>query len=757
MIYPHSKDAMCFEEMDAADYGESRWQIQEGKEYEYEFVDDEGNPTKACFVEKAGLVCPRRRRNEGTIRTGIYVGNLVLEVEDWDGRKLCDVSLEIRSVKTSYREDYRTMMEDITQYYTDLVMQQGSPVTQKFEVDNDAEPQTLYQKFAFVKSIVDSEAFEEAMHKVVSNPVRSWTGTTVVRHVENVRRLNRNGIRQMASSTDRVRLGKRTAGLDSLPRTLEVPYKRDTTDTNENQFVKYVLTQFYSFCTDIAGKKKASEQLKLEANVVCNILLRHLGSGFFRDISLPQHMNLNSPVLQRKEGYREILQGWLIFDLAAKLTWKGGDNVYDAGKKNVAALYEYWLFFKLLDVVSSVFRIDAMSKEKLVVKDSDQLNLDLKQGRMKMISGVNDTDGRKLNVRFYYNRTFGHREDMHSAGSWTMPMRPDYTLSMWPGDISEEEAEREELIVHVHFDAKYRVNKIMIENEDSNLDDIDNEDNPINRILTEDKENEESGKYEIGMYKRADILKMHAYKDAIRRTSGAYILYPGTEPSTKKGFHEIIPGLGAFCVSPGNDSGQIADLKQFLISVKEHLLNRTSQREKMAYQSYTIYKDEPVEVVKEQLPEAVGENRDFMADETYVILGYVKNEERLNWVLKKCLYNGRAGTRKGSVELNEGFAKARYLLLHTKTDCYFYKLSGDGPKVWSGLDLIDAGYPQDRVNEYEYYERTYLMFEFEKRCEKEFDKYHWDVKDVLSLKKKKYEPEAHKLTDLIRIANVNEK
>ena len=44
---------------------------------------------------------------------------------------------------------------------------------------------------------------------------------------------------------------------------------------------------------------------------------------------------------------------------------------------------------------------------------------------------------------------------------------------------------------------------------------------------------------------------MHAYKDAIRRTGGAYILYPGTDNQNPlKGFHEIIPGLGAFAIRP---------------------------------------------------------------------------------------------------------------------------------------------------------------------------------------------------------------
>lgn len=37
---------------------------------------------------------------------------------------------------------------------------------------------------------------------------------------------------------------------------------------------------------------------------------------------------------------------------------------------------------------------------------------------------------------------------------------PDYTLTSWPEDLSEAEAERQELLVHVHFDAKCRVENI---------------------------------------------------------------------------------------------------------------------------------------------------------------------------------------------------------------------------------------------------------------------------------------------------------
>ena len=93
-------------------------------------------------------------------------------------------------------------------------------------------------------------------------------------------------------------------------------------------------------------------------------------------------------MLQRKEGYREALQTWLMFDMAAKLSWKGGEELYKAGKKNEAVLYEYRLYFRLIDIVGKVFQIEEKSKEKLIQKDKDSINLGLWQGKVQLINGT---------------------------------------------------------------------------------------------------------------------------------------------------------------------------------------------------------------------------------------------------------------------------------------------------------------------------------------------------------------------------------
>ena len=751
-VYPASGNAVLFEEEDAVDYGESRWQLQEGCSYEYELVSEDDRTYQ--FLKEDEIVRfshSPRHPNAGTLKTGIYVGSLTLVIRDIaQDCEVAQVSMEIKSVKAKYRTDYRKMLEDITAYYTDLVLMQGSPVTQKLEIDNDTPQQTLYQRYAFVRSIVESAAFQEAIHKIIASPVRKWEEAVVERNVSNVKRLSRRNMHQMAASRDRIPVcnGEDMGlphGVNSVPRTLTVAYKRDTTDNQENQFVKFVLRSFTSFCSELRGKKNANDRLKAEIDKTMDVLNSHLNMLFFKQVSMPSQLNLNSPVLQRKEGYREILQAWLMFDLAAKLSWKGGDNVYEAGKRNVAVLYEYWVFFKLLEVISRVFEIDPVSINKLVKTDADHINLEIQQGKMTMIDGLYDAGKRKFNIRFYYNRTFAHTredEELGKSGSWTMNMRPDYTLSIWPGEISMEQAEREDLIVHIHFDAKYRVNKI-----DLGVDDSMNDEQMSEALLNEKKEQEE------GIYKRADLLKMHAYKDAIRRTSGAYILYPGTVERRLKGFHEIIPGLGAFCLTPSNYDEELISLQVFLLKIVEHMLDRTSQRERMSYYINNVY-NTPSKQVQEQMPEPAGENRDFLPDETWVVMGYVKDDKQLEWIHKTGLYNFRTGTQNGSVRLSRNLVSSRYILLHAHGNSLeFVRLADEGPRVFRRSDLLRMGYPPSEDEEKKK-DDIYIVYRLEpERTEPEWAQYKWNISEVSSKKgNQRAVPGPVKLSDLIKKA-----
>ncbi len=76
-------------------------------------------------------------------------------------------------------------------------------------------------------------------------------------------------------------------------------------------------------------------------------------------------------------------------------------------------------------------------------------------------------------------------------------MRPDATLSVRVLGSAQHH--------YLHFDAKYRLD--------------------LKQTLADEPDEADTGS---GGSKREDLLKMHAYRDAIRGSAAAYVLFPGS-------------------------------------------------------------------------------------------------------------------------------------------------------------------------------------------------------------------------------------
>ena len=731
-IYSESKREGSLQEIESADAlanGESPYQLMEGCSYEYYFFDENYE-----LEEIAGIVRPSRRgKSSGRITPTIYVGTLHLNVVESKSKEIVDtINLEIRSVKSDYRSDYRFMLEEITEKCTELIMQCNSPVNQSFTSDFERNSKTAYQRFAFVRSLIYSDEFNNAVNKIISSPVTEWEEEVEQIDIRIIKRSRNSGIRQIAGNSNRSRLPNNhplnKLGLHTIPSKIHSSKKIETVDTPENRFIKYVLKEFHSFCSsfELIARGKAH----LEAKVLVDQLDCFINHSVFKKVSRPTTLNLNSPVLQRKEGYREVLRAWIMFDLAAKLIWEGGDDVYQGGKRDVATLYEYWLFFKLLDLISDLFKIEPKDLQDLIKPTNDKLGLQLKQGKTVALKGIYDSGIRKLNIRYSFNRSFSGKKTYPDSGSWTRTLRPDYTLSIWPNGISEEKAEKEELIVHIHFDAKYKVENL----QQSFTEDVD---------LDEEKLNQREGKY-----KNADLLKMHAYKDAIRRTGGAYVLYPGSQKVEQKGFHEVIPGLGAFPIRPNRADNGTTELKEFINEIIEHFLNRASQYENISSKVFSVHQNPKPNELNESIPEYINGQK-LVPDEISVLVGYYNTPQHLEWFGNSNLYNFRMGSGNGSLELSEGVVKAQYLLLHTKGDeksGELWKIRSNGIRVYSKENLLKKKYPSEPKGDY------YLVVEVEKDNSPEFMNTEWKFKELNAYRNgnQSAKPFAVSLTELMK-------
>jgi hypothetical protein len=341
--------------------------------------------------------------------------------------------------------------------------------------------------------------------------------------------------------------------------------------------------------------------------------------------------------------------------------------VYHAGARNVATLYEYWLFFQLEALFREKFACEQPLHAVIVDRGKVPPQLVLQRGvqlKSPLAGSWGKTAGRRLRAEFHFNRKFPSNSRRDRAGSWTRGAQPDYTLSIWPAEYRRDEAERKELTVHVHFDAKYRVERVR-EILGDDADDLAAETEAADR-----EEAPTAAKY-------TDLLKMHAYRDAIRRTVGAYVLYPGKpgDGLTYQGFHEVLPGLGAFAVRPdemGKGQG-IEAVSTFLDKVVEHLSNQTTARERVTYHVDDAYRtSEPaVSYPGAQLEEADGlygpEFRAVPPAEHMVVVAWyryheqlplARRDEGLTWV--------RLGRRRGGLRVHQNLSQVRHILLRSE-------------------------------------------------------------------------------------------
>jgi hypothetical protein len=153
---------------------------------------------------------------------------------------------------------------------------------------------------------------------------------------------------------------------------------------------------------------------------------------------------------------------------------------------------------------------------------------------------------------------------------------------------------------------------------------------------------------------------MHAYRDAIRRTVGAYVLYPGTpgRDRTFEEYHEILPGLGAFAIRPERDGSArgLDSLGRFIDAVLEQLASRLTARERVTYhisQAYHLEVSTPRDRLSIVLPERdhfFSSDRAAPLAEPQVLIASYDSAEQLEWIKRraKCLFVSVISRERGA-------------------------------------------------------------------------------------------------------------
>ena len=487
----------------------------------------------------------------GTLNFRSYVGKSFLDVKK-DNTLSLKIPIEVRSKKINYFDQYSAMIADLSQHSLNLIFEVNSPLYQEFELDY-RKKETFYEDFMFLEYLFRRDnlpSIFEYLSKNLHSQLKNQHETVPISFASNINQTTLKNIiskpNNLIKSDSDYRIVDKLNGY--IPLELEQETHEDVIDIAENRFVKYFFEVIESLVDKLLknSKKGYVEDKLLSFREEIEYYLAH---KFFNHISAMDYVPSNSQILQKKEGYREIFQYFIMLEFSFRLSCDEINEQFKGFEKKLSELYEYWCYFKLLKVLNNI------STNKITFEDIFEINKD--NWSISIKRGVESLKKFKLNlydydveIELYYNLRFS---DKSQYRSYSLAFKPDYTLLIKIADI----------VNYIHFDAKYRSELEIINFYDKIKSDNELDEKINQRDTQEEKEH---------VFKEADIYKMHTYKDSILKTEGSYVLYPGN--ITKQFFESdtVIPSVGAFSLTPGNNYIEEHNLEVFIKEVIKTLM-----------------------------------------------------------------------------------------------------------------------------------------------------------------------------------------
>lgn len=495
---------------------------------------------------------PLEDKKLGTLNFRSYVGKSFLDVRK-DKINSIKIPIEVRSKKIDYFTQYSSMIADLSQHALSLIFELNSPLYQEFELDL-REKETYYEDFMFLEYLFRDDnlpSIFEYLSKNLHSQLRNHVETVPVSFASNV---NKNTLKNIVSKPNT--LFKSNVDLpivDKLngyiPSELEQVKHEDVIDIPENRFFKYFLELIQNLVEKLLESSKEG-YIKDKLLSFRDEISYYLSSKFFSHISSMEYVPFNSQILQKKEGYREIFQYFLMFEFSFRLSWNEVNDQFKGFEKKLSELYEYWCYFKILKVLNDL-SVNKINFEDVFEINKDNWSISIKKGIQSAKKFRLFIRDHEIDVKLFYNLRFS---DKSQYRSYSLAFKPDYTLLISIGEHKH----------YIHFDAKYRSELEIIDFYNK----IEVSDTDLDKEIDERDSLEEKDRN----FKDGDIYKMHTYKDSILKTEGSYVLYPGNK--TKR-FYEsdlIIPSVGAFSLTPGNDDIEEDNLEIFIKEVLKTLL-----------------------------------------------------------------------------------------------------------------------------------------------------------------------------------------
>lgn len=458
---------------------------------DYELIIKSENGDKVSFWnenyrirEKVGPVID----GDETLLSGVINFDNTVGYSDFevylDDRKYVTIRIEVFPAKISYKEDYRMMIDDISEMACEAIIDFMQKTYQMFSLGE--KHNTMSAVYFRILSAV-FEDYMNAVNRILSAPYHKLVTEHTVVPAHKAKKLDRTSEKWLRKHQGYLDISRGEINVEKI---LAVK-KRVTYDTLENQFVKFILKSTIKKLEEFVKRygrsgARTEEKVLADAGKMIRDVKRVLNTTFLREVSEYSTARSMSLVFGMAPGYRELYKYWLM--LQRSLSVNG--DVFKMSPKDTAQLYEYWCFIKLFSLLKKEYRL--LSPDIIRV-DNSGITVTLIKGTRSTARFINPATGEVINL--VYNPKESRTQ----------------TVNQKPDNVLELEKKGTEVSYKYVFDAKYRI-----------------ETNPDSHFYPDTKPGP----------KVDDINTMHRYRDSIvyenpqsrftfeKTMFGAYVLFP---------------------------------------------------------------------------------------------------------------------------------------------------------------------------------------------------------------------------------------
>lgn len=529
---------------------------------------------------------PRRWSSEvtctrvtGELDFGLYVGTAELAVPDET-----PIYLEVACTKLTYFDDFRRLLSDIVDEYISLVLEIEAPTFSRFAVAEMSDSQVATFLF-LLRHAMEETRLPAAVDRIVLEPRSALVQER--RHLP----IGLGRSAPTAATASQIRLDEmvgegplRNLFRGFTPRAVPEDVRHETVDTIENRYVKGFLWSLLVRVQDLrdrlhdCSKRVVACQVEAWTSQVSEWIRKPM----WKEVGDLTYFPSNSQILQKEDAYREVLAADLRLQLGMSLPLSAAELPEESIRgdlRPISLLYEYWCFLFLRSILRGICGPE-IQYGTLVRRDRSELKVTLKRGsesRQEFRLSECGAEGGTLTL--FYNRRFSRPTGDCSEwdGSYSAALRPDMSILL---EVPSRSAGRYR---HwLHFDAKYRLDieqwRTLVQADLNGLSELETE-------LSSDVTRESLRR----SYRTVDLLKAHAYRDALLGSRGSYILFPGADnisevfvrlPGASADEESpLVPSVGAFQANPGGRDRQAAVLAGFVTRCIQQLVSTTTYQE----------------------------------------------------------------------------------------------------------------------------------------------------------------------------------